>query len=87
MPDLADLPPGDHGFHVHVNPDCGPGAGPDGLPAAGLAAGGHYDPANSGKHLGPRGEGHKGDLPALQSGCRRQRNECSHRAAPQAGRH
>ena len=66
MPDLADLPPGDHGFHVHVNPNCGPGAGPDGQPAAGLAAGGHYDPANTGRHLGPRGEGHKGDLAALR---------------------
>jgi superoxide dismutase, Cu-Zn family len=66
MPDLADLPPGDHGFHVHVNPNCGPGAGADGQPAAGFAAGGHYDPANTGKHLGPRGEGHKGDLPALR---------------------
>ena len=50
MPDLADLPPGDHGFHVHVNPNCGPGAGPDGQPAAGFAAGGHYDPTNTGKH-------------------------------------
>ena len=67
MPDLADLPPGDHGFHVHVNPNCGPGAGPDGQPAAGFAAGGHYDPTNTGKHLGPRGEGHKGDLPALRA--------------------
>lgn len=66
MPDLADLPPGDHGFHVHVNPNCGPGAGPDGQPATGFAAGGHYDPTNTGKHLGPRGEGHKGDLPALR---------------------
>ena len=66
MPDLADLPAGDHGFHVHVNPNCGPGAGPDGQPAAGLAAGGHFDPANTGKHLGPRGEGHKGDLPVLR---------------------
>ena len=66
MPDLADLPAGDHGIHVHVNPDCGPGAGADGRPAAGFAAGGHFDPANTGKHLGPRGEGHKGDLPALQ---------------------
>lgn len=66
MPDLAELPPGDHGFHVHVNPNCGPGAGPDGQPAAGFAAGGHYDPTNTGKHLGPRGEGHKGDLPALR---------------------
>jgi superoxide dismutase, Cu-Zn family len=59
-PRLTDLPPGDHGFHVHVNPDCGPGNGPNGQPAAGMAAGGHYDPANTGKHLGPYGEGHKG---------------------------
>lgn len=66
MPDLAELPPGDHGFHIHVNPDCGPGAGPDGQPAAGLAAGGHFDPASTGKHLGPHGKGHKGDLPALR---------------------
>jgi len=66
MPDLTELPPGDHGFHIHVNPDCGPGAGPDGQPAAGLAAGGHFDPATTGKHLGPHGQGHKGDLPAMR---------------------
>src|SRR5215475_4528153 len=60
-PQLSDLPPGDHGFHVHVNPNCGPANGPNGQPAAAMAAGGHYDPANTGKHLGPRGEGHKGD--------------------------
>ena len=65
MPQLANLPPGDHGFHVHVNPDCGPGNGPNGQPAAGMAAAGHYDPANTGKHLGPHGEGHKGDMPVL----------------------
>jgi Cu-Zn family superoxide dismutase len=65
MPRLADLPPGDHGFHVHVNPDCDPANGPNGQPAAGMAAGGHYDPANTGKHLGPYGEGHKGDMPVL----------------------
>jgi len=64
-PRLAGLPPGDHGLHVHVNPNCGPGNGPNGQPAAGMAAGGHYDPANTGKHLGPLGEGHKGDLAAL----------------------
>ena len=33
--------------------------------AAGMAAGDHYDPANTGKHRGPLGEGHKGDLPVL----------------------
>jgi superoxide dismutase, Cu-Zn family len=64
-PDLAGLPPGDHGLHLHVNPNCGPGTGPDGQPAAGLAAGGHYDPSATAKHLGPHGDGHKGDLPVL----------------------
>jgi Cu-Zn family superoxide dismutase len=34
----------------------------------GLAAGGHYDPANAGKHEGPEGKGHLGDLPALTVG-------------------
>jgi Cu-Zn family superoxide dismutase len=57
--------PGDHGFHVHVNPNCGPGAGPNAQPAAGMAAGGHYDPAHTGKHLGPHGDGHKSDLAVL----------------------
>ena len=64
-PQLVGLPPGDHGFHAHVNRNCGPGPGPNGQPAAGMAAGGHYDPANTGKHLGPNGEGHKGDMPVL----------------------
>src|SRR5262249_26747470 len=65
MPDLAELPPADHGFQIHVKPDCGAGPGADGQPAAGMEAGGHYDPANTGKHLGPHGQGHKGDLPVL----------------------
>ena len=30
-----------------------------------MAAGSHFDPANTGKHLGPEGEGHKGDIPIL----------------------
>ena len=64
-PQLNGLPPGDHGFHIHVNANCAPGNGADGKPAAGLAAGGHYDPVNTGKHLGPNGEGHKGDMPFL----------------------
>jgi superoxide dismutase, Cu-Zn family len=64
-PQLTELPPGERGFHVHVKPDCGPGPGPNGQPAAGMAAGGHFDPANTGKHLGPSGDGHKGDMPVL----------------------
>ena len=58
-PDLGDiLPAGDHGFHAHVNPDCG---------AGGQAAGGHYDPGDTGRHEGPEGNGHLGDLPRLAS--------------------
>jgi superoxide dismutase, Cu-Zn family len=63
-PNLKGLPPGAHGFHVHANADCGPGE-QNGQKAAGLAAGGHFDPATTGKHLGPTGDGHKGDMPVL----------------------
>lgn len=64
-PNLSGLPPGNHGFHVHANPDCGPGE-QNGAKVAGLAAGGHFDPTKTGKHLGPQStEGHKGDLPVL----------------------
>jgi len=63
-PKLTGLLPGSHGFHVHQNPDCAT-ASKDGKPVPGLAAGGHYDPAGTAKHLGPQGAGHLGDLPAL----------------------
>jgi superoxide dismutase, Cu-Zn family len=62
--DLKGLTPGDHGFHVHENPSCD-AKEKDGKKVAGLAAGGHYDPGKSGKHMGPKGKGHLGDLPAL----------------------
>ena len=62
--EIAGLAGGPHGFHVHENGDCGP-AEKDGKMTAGLAAGGHYDPDNTGTHLGPEGTGHRGDLPAL----------------------
>jgi len=65
-PRLKGLPPGDHGFHVHENRNCGPKAGADGKMVPGLAAGGHYDPDKTGKHEGPEGKGHLGDLPALK---------------------
>ena len=58
-PDLDGiLPAGGHGFHLHEHPDCGNG---------GLAAGGHYDPENTGVHAGPYGNGHLGALPRLES--------------------
>lgn len=62
--DLHGLPPGQHGFHVHQNPDCGPGP-VNGQVAPAGAAGGHFDPAHTGMHMGPMGAGHMGDLPYL----------------------
>jgi Cu-Zn family superoxide dismutase len=66
QPNLKGLPPGEHGFHVHENPNCGAGM-KDGKMQAGVAAGGHYDPNATGHHVGPTGDGgHKGDLPVLK---------------------
>lgn len=55
-PQLIDLPPGNHGFHIHVLPHC---------EDAGNAAGGHLDRAKTDQHLGPYRLGHNGDLPVL----------------------
>jgi superoxide dismutase, Cu-Zn family len=63
-PKLKDLPPGEHGFHVHEKPSCDP-ADKDGKKTAGQAAGAHYDPDGTKAHKGPGGGGHKGDLPKL----------------------
>jgi Cu-Zn family superoxide dismutase len=62
---LHGLPPGTHGFHVHENGNCGPTIYSGILIPAG-AAGGHFDPDHTGKHLGPNGEGHLGDLPVME---------------------
>jgi Cu-Zn family superoxide dismutase len=64
-PKLSGLPAGEHGFHIHEHGDCGPGMS-QGKPAAGFAAGSHYYPAHTKKHLGPLSSaGHLGDLPVL----------------------
>ena len=63
-PNLSGLPPGLHGFHVHQNASCA-AAEKNGSLVPGLAAGGHFDPGDTGKHLGPYGAGHLGDLPPL----------------------
>jgi len=60
-PALSGLVPGVHAFHVHTNPDCSP-AEKDGKLVPGLAAGGHYDPQNTGHHDGSHRHG-LGDLP------------------------
>ena len=63
--EMTGLPPGPHGMHIHENPSCAP-APKDGKNVAGLAAGGHFDPAHSGRHEGPGKPGHKGDLPFIR---------------------
>ncbi|MBZ9558313.1 MULTISPECIES: superoxide dismutase family protein [unclassified Modicisalibacter] len=63
-PDLKGLETGMHGFHLHQNPSCEP-AEKDGETVAAAAAGGHFDPEETGTHQGPYGEGHLGDLPLL----------------------
>lgn len=64
--DLKELPPGEHGFHVHEKASCDP-AEKEGKKTAGQAAGGHFDPAATKAHKGPGGGGHKGDLPKLEA--------------------
>lgn len=63
-PELTGLPPGAHGFHLHTKPSCEPGED-NGEKKAALAAGGHFDPNDTGSHQGPYGQGHLGDLPVL----------------------
>lgn len=55
-PHLKGLTSGIHGFHIHENPSCEDHA---------MAAGAHWDPKHTNKHLGPYNNGHLGDLPAL----------------------
>ncbi len=63
--DVKGLPAGQHGFHIHQNPAVGPKE-VNGKMVAGMQAGGHFDPGNTGVHLGPHNPaGHLGDLPVL----------------------
>lgn len=66
-PELSGLEPGTHGFHIHAKGSCEP-EDKDGQAVPAGAAGGHWDPRNTGKHGEPWGDGHMGDLPALMVG-------------------
>ena len=62
---LPNVKAGTYGFHIHNNDSCAPGL-KDGKMTAGMAAGDHYDPKHTTKHLGPYStSGHLGDLPLL----------------------
>jgi Cu-Zn family superoxide dismutase len=79
---VTGLPKGQRGFHVHEKGDCG-AAMKDGKMTAGIAAGEHYDPDGKKSHKGPKGAGHKGDLPGLTANAkgerRRQGPDCLRR--------
>ncbi|CED61380.1 Superoxide dismutase [Cu-Zn] [Moritella viscosa] len=67
-PKLKDLPAGIHGFHIHSNASCESSV-KNGKTIQGGAAGGHYDPKETGKHGFPwTSDNHLGDLPALYVG-------------------
>ncbi|HZZ35669.1 MAG TPA: superoxide dismutase family protein [Caulobacteraceae bacterium] len=66
--DLHGLPPGAHGLHVHLNASCAPTTAADGTVTLAGGAGPHLDPGKTGKHAGPMGGGHMGDLPAADVG-------------------
>lgn len=59
---LSNLPSGPHGFHIHEKGSCAP-AEKEGKNVAALAAGGHFNPHQSGH--GTPNDGHMGDLPVL----------------------
>lgn len=63
--ELTALPEGEHGMHIHENASCQP-AESNGKMMAGMAAGGHLDPAGTKTHAGPEGKGHMGDLPRIK---------------------
>ncbi|PQO89739.1 superoxide dismutase [Cu-Zn] SodC2 [Massilia phosphatilytica] len=63
-PNLTNLPPGSHGFHVHETGSCGTNE-KEGKKVPAGAAGGHFDPTGAKHHGGPSGDGHLGDLPPL----------------------
>ncbi|MGL6115769.1 MAG: superoxide dismutase family protein [Cetobacterium sp.] len=64
-PELKNLIPGLHGFHIHEKGDLST-TKKDGKDVLGGGAGGHYDPEKTGKHGYPWTEdNHKGDLPGL----------------------
>ena len=63
-PNLTGLPPGMHGFHIHEKASCANTTVDNVVTVAG-GAGGHWDPEHAGKHEGPYGQGHLGDLPGL----------------------
>lgn len=64
---LNGLPPGTHGFHIHEMASCDASHDNGAMTPAG-AAGGHFDPQSTGRHAGPEGDGHLGDLPRLEIG-------------------
>lgn len=63
--EVAGLPAGTHGMHIHEFGSCNALRDTSGKATPFGTAGGHFDPGMTGHHLGPNGGGHAGDLPVL----------------------
>ncbi|WP_051432259.1 copper chaperone PCu(A)C [Rhodovibrio salinarum] len=64
VPLLQGLQPGPHAMHLHTQGDCG-STERDGELRPGAAAGGHFDPDETGRYDGPYRNGARGDMPNL----------------------
>lgn len=64
LPNLRDLSPGNHAFHIHKKPSCKSGI-KNGKKVAGLLAGGHYDLTKVGNIKSHSHSKKHGDLPQL----------------------
>jgi len=66
--ELTNLMEGEHGFHIHEFGDCRATFHRGGKIVLAGRAGGHFDPYETNKHLGPNADGHLGDLQKLNVG-------------------
>lgn len=64
----SGLVPGSYGFHMHEKNSMTNTTDEDGKVVVGGGLGGHWDPDHTGRHAGPHGEGHRGDLEMLTIG-------------------
>lgn len=62
----TNISTGEHGFHMHETNLLTPLTNSDGSIVKGGMARGHWDPEKTGVHLGPNGNGHRGDLVRLE---------------------
>ncbi len=71
----SGLKPGKYGFHMHENNKMTNTIDADGNKVVGGGLGGHWDPDHTGRHAGPDGNGHRGDLEMVVADAQGQVNQ------------